>query len=53
MKKVLENVELAFSDRFRSSAERERMEQQVRGLIAARFVKEEDFDQVVNKSAGR
>lgn len=47
--KILENVELAFSDRFRSSAERERMEQQVRGLIAARFVKEEDFDQVVNK----
>ena len=47
--KILENIELAFSDRFRSSAERERIEQQVRGLISMGFVKEEDFDQVVNK----
>lgn len=47
--KILENVELAFSDRFRASAERERIEQQIRSFIAAGFMKEEDFEQAVNK----
>ena len=40
---ILDNVELAFSDQFRSDAKRQEAENQVRGLIALGLLNEADF----------
>ena len=45
---ILSNIELAFSDAFRSDAQRKKVEEQVRGLIANGFVPEEKFEEFVN-----
>lgn len=45
--KILNNVELAFSEQFRSDAKRQDAENKIRGLIAMGFVKPEDFDDAV------
>lgn len=45
---ILDNIELAFSDAFRSDAQRKQAEQQVRGLIAAGIIPESMFDVAVN-----
>lgn len=47
--KILDNVELAFSDRFKMDAKRKEAEQQVRGLIEIGFLKKEQFEEAVNK----
>lgn len=44
---ILDNVELAFSDRFRSDAKRQEAEDQVRGLITLGLIKEADFEKAV------
>ena len=49
---ILGNIELAFSDAFRSDAKRKQAEEQVRGLIAAGFIPESKFVEVVNNILG-
>lgn len=44
---LLNNIELAFSDEFRSDSQRADAEQQVRGLIAAGLLSEEQFETAV------
>lgn len=46
---VLNNIELAFSDAFRSDAKRKEAEEQIRGLIAMGLVPEAGFEAAVNK----
>jgi hypothetical protein len=45
---ILSNIELAFSDAFRSDAQRQQAEQQVRSLIATGLVSEDQFEVFVN-----
>ena len=49
---MLDNIELAFSDEFRTDSRRREVENQVRGLIVSGFVKEEQFDAVVLQMLG-
>ncbi|MCI6527861.1 MAG: hypothetical protein MR438_02630 [Clostridiales bacterium] len=46
---ILNNIELAFSDAFRSDSRRKEAEDQVRGLIAIGLVPESGFETAVNK----
>lgn len=45
---ILDNIELAFSDEFRSDSQRQNAEQQVRSLIAAGIIPESMFEVAVN-----
>lgn len=45
---ILNNIELAFSDEFRSDSQRKRAEEQVRGLILAGIIPESMFEVAVN-----
>lgn len=49
---ILDNIELAFSDAFRSDAKRQQAEEQARGLIAAGFIPESKFAEVVSNILG-
>lgn len=46
--KILNNVELAFSDMMRSDEQRKEVEAQVKGMITAGLIMEEQFDIFVN-----
>lgn len=45
---ILNNIELAFSKEFRSDTQRQKAEQQVRGLIGMGLISEEQFETAVN-----
>jgi len=45
---ILDNVELAFSDAFRSDTQRKNAEEQARSLIASGLVPEDKFEEIVN-----
>lgn len=46
---ILNNIDLAFSPEFRSSAIREKKEAEVRNLVQMGFVKEEQFEEIVQQ----
>ena len=46
---MLDNIELAFSDAFRSDSQRQKAEEQVRMLIAANLISEDKFEETVNR----
>lgn len=50
--KMLDNIELAFSDEFRSDARKSEIEAQVRGLISIGLVQEDQFDAAVAQLLG-
>ena len=45
---ILNNIELAFSDAFKSDAQRQTIEQQVRSLVAAGVITQDMFEMAVN-----
>ena len=45
---ILDNIELAFSDAFKSDAQRQTIEQQVRSLVAAGVITQDMFEMAVN-----
>ena len=45
---ILNNIELAFSDAFKSDAQRQTIEQQVRSLVAAGVITQDMFETAVN-----
>lgn len=50
--KILSNIELAFSEEFRSDSQRRAIEEQVRSLVRSGMIPESQFDAFVNQMLG-